>query len=124
MEYFFLETTLYNVLIVIGFLLLIGMNGFSISRISKVKIKSIQTTMRKSISIAFSIVVVGIVIWLSMNYEIAGTIIIYGTLIIATRILSSLAAGLTDKGIQYEKPATLRLAPLGFSLFLLHKVKS
>lgn len=124
MEYFFLETTLYNVLIVIGFLLLIGMNGFFISRISKVKIKSIQTTMRKSISIAFSIVVVGIVIWLSMNYEIAGTIIIYGTLIIATRILSSLAAGLTDKGIQYEKPATLLLAPLGFSLFLLHKVKS
>ncbi|MCZ0703810.1 hypothetical protein J2T56_001976 [Natronobacillus azotifigens] len=47
-------------------------------------------------------IVIGIMIWLSMNYEIIGSIIIIGVLIIATRLISPLAVGLTDSGIQYE----------------------
>lgn len=37
-----------------------------------------------------------------MNYEIIGSIIIIGVLIIATRLISPLAVGLTGSGIQNE----------------------
>lgn len=56
------------------------------------------------LSLASTILVVGVLVWLIINYDGNGlaTTIIIGILGIMTRVLSQMAAGLTEKDVQYE----------------------
>lgn len=104
MEYFFVENTIYNIIIFLLLLVLIGVNGFLLFRIRKVKVKAIKTTSDKLLSMASIILIIGIFVLLGMSTQVVGigTLIIVGILAVATRVLAPLAAGLTDNSIQYE----------------------
>lgn len=107
LDYFLVEDTMHNVAIITGLVLLLAANGMFFYRISKVKIKGIRNGSAKMMSIVFSVAIIGLAIWTATEQqEVAGIIISYGVLIALTRVLSPLAIGLTEDGMQYEVSGT------------------
>ncbi|MGF7127267.1 hypothetical protein J2T56_001977 [Natronobacillus azotifigens] len=49
MHYFFLEETIYNVAIIIVFILLVGLNSLFLTRVKNVKVKALQTSKSRFI---------------------------------------------------------------------------
>lgn len=109
MEYFFFEATVQNIGAISILVLFLAFAGIYYYRFRKVKIQRKHKAYEKGLTLIASVVLVGFIIWLAVNFRQAGTAVVLGSLILVILYLALLTFGLTEDGIQFSGIRSLRL---------------